>query len=337
MAAASAAVFFLFRTTLMLTLNQIARALGGEVVGRDTVRAPGPGHSKQDRSLSVRLSSTAPDGFLVHSHAGDDWKACRDHVRGRLGLPDWQPGQREDRRTIDPKFITSWDLGTIDAEAEQPRARTEDDWERISRAQRLWNEAGDPRGTAVEQYLESRALRLHADLCGTILRFHPACPWRNEDTGNIDKVPCLLAVFTSVDDNIITAVHRIRVDQPEKWPKTQRRMLGIVHRAAIMLAPAGDELLIAEGLETAMSPREAGLTVPCWALGSVGAISFLPVLPGVRKLKIAAETGEASTRAVKMCRRRWHTAGRKTTVLRPTVGSDLNDTLMAAKAAGAAA
>ena len=31
----------------------------------------------------MKLSSTAPDGFLVHSHAGDDWPTCRDYVRRR--------------------------------------------------------------------------------------------------------------------------------------------------------------------------------------------------------------------------------------------------------------
>ena len=49
-----------------------ARALGGDISGRDGVVCPGPGHSRQDRSLSVRLDSTAPDGFVVHSFAGDD-------------------------------------------------------------------------------------------------------------------------------------------------------------------------------------------------------------------------------------------------------------------------
>jgi putative DNA primase/helicase len=69
----------------MMTVNRIAEALGGEVSGGQ-VLAPGPGHSAQDRSLSVKLDDTAPDGFLVHSFAGDDPVACRDHVRRKIGL-----------------------------------------------------------------------------------------------------------------------------------------------------------------------------------------------------------------------------------------------------------
>jgi RecA-family ATPase len=68
-----------------------ARALEGDVSGRDGVACPGPGHSRQDRSLSVRFDATAPDGFLVHSFAGDDPIVCKDHIRERLGLEGFKP------------------------------------------------------------------------------------------------------------------------------------------------------------------------------------------------------------------------------------------------------
>jgi AAA domain len=74
----------------MLNLDQIAHLLGGQKSGRQ-VRAPGPGHSPHDRSLSIKLSATADDGFVVFSHSGDDAIQCRDYVRSRLGLPPWQP------------------------------------------------------------------------------------------------------------------------------------------------------------------------------------------------------------------------------------------------------
>src|SRR2546430_3525531 len=58
------------------TLQELARALLGEIVGNE-VLAPGPGHSAKDRSLSAKPAPNAPDGFVVHSFAGDDWRACR--------------------------------------------------------------------------------------------------------------------------------------------------------------------------------------------------------------------------------------------------------------------
>jgi hypothetical protein len=54
-----------------LDLKNLAQALGGDF-NRDQVLAPGPGHSRQDRSLSITLSTSASDGFIVHSFAGDD-------------------------------------------------------------------------------------------------------------------------------------------------------------------------------------------------------------------------------------------------------------------------
>jgi putative DNA primase/helicase len=305
-------------------LRSIAVALGGVVSGRQ-VLAPGPGHSPRDRSLAIRISDQAPDGFLVHSHAGDDWRECREYVRSRLGLPPWEPGD-ERPRTIQPSHVDKWDFGVVDLDAEE-RPRTEDDLVRIERAQALWSEGSDPRRTAAEYYLRSRALVLPDELAGGVLRFHPECPWRNESTGRTDRIPCLIAAFRSIDDDIITAIHRIRVDQPARWPKTDRRMLGVVHRAAIKLGAPGGKLTIGEGVETCMAASQLGLG-PAWALGSVGSISFFPVTDGVSELTILAETGDPSARAIKICGRRWRRAGRRVLVSRSSVGADHNDILM---------
>ncbi len=72
-----------------MNLRAVARLLGGDVAAGQ-ILAPGPGHSPKDRSLSVSPSPTAPDGFVIHSFAGDDVAACRDHVRERVGT-DRQP------------------------------------------------------------------------------------------------------------------------------------------------------------------------------------------------------------------------------------------------------
>ena len=79
------------------TLQEIARAVRGEAHGYQ-VLAPGPGHSHRDRSLSIRLSDSSPDGFVVYSHAGDDWRLCRDHVAAALGLPSdrWRTAEPPD-------------------------------------------------------------------------------------------------------------------------------------------------------------------------------------------------------------------------------------------------
>ena len=128
-----------------------------------------------------------------------------------------------------------------------------------------------------------------------MLRFHLRCPWRNED-GRSERVPALIAAFRSIDDNEITAIHRIAL-KPD-GTKRDRRMLGVVHRTAVKLDPGdGDTLAIGEGVETCMAGRQLGYA-PAWALGSVGAISFFPLLKNVKTLLIFAETGKASADAI---------------------------------------
>ena len=61
-------------------------------------------------------------------------------------------------------------------------------------------------------------------------------------------------------------------------------------------------------------------------------ISHFPVLDGVEQLRLFGETGQASHDAVRLCGRRWHSAGRKVRIIMPDIGSDLNDELMAATA-----
>jgi Toprim domain-containing protein len=313
-----------------LDLRTIARALGGEVSGR-RVLAPGPQHSPKDRSLCVSLAPALPGGFLVHSFAGDDPIQCKDYVRARLGLPAWQPGDEQDRR-IHLSPIKDGDRTTVDAQVGL-RERTEDDLLHIKRTQALWNEATSPHGTTAVQYLMTRALDLPDDLAGAVLRFHPRCPWRNEDTGRTERIPALLAAFRSIDDHEITAVHRVRLDQPQRWPKADRRMLGLVRHAAVKLDPVATTLIIGEGVETCMAARQCMATgdierAPIWALGSVGAISFFPVINDVRRLIILGERGEASAQAVRLCGQRWQHAGRGVQVLYSEIGSDVNDALM---------
>jgi RecA-family ATPase len=72
-------------------LQTIARLLGG-VVNDGQVLAPGPDHSRADKSLSIKVT---PNGFVVNSFAGDDPIVCRDYVREKLGLPAFKSNGRQ--------------------------------------------------------------------------------------------------------------------------------------------------------------------------------------------------------------------------------------------------
>src|SRR6266550_2703498 len=91
----------------MLNLRSIAAALGGDVRG-ERVLAPSPGHSPQDRSLSVKLND-AGDNIVVYSFTEDQLRS-KDYARAKCGLPPWEPGQgnngkKRERATAPPRKI----------------------------------------------------------------------------------------------------------------------------------------------------------------------------------------------------------------------------------------
>ena len=297
-----------------LDLREIARALGGEVTGGQVV-APGPNHSRNDRSMSVRLSQAAPGGFVVKSFADDAFAACRDHVGAALGLPSdfWRtkgPGS-ESARPI--TFVPP----------HEPAAEP-DQAERIARARAIWDAAGDAHGTVVERYLKSRGLALPDG--SDALRFNARTPWR-EDSGEVVRVPAMVALMRAVEGDAITGVHKTRLTV--EGTKVGRKMQGIAAGAAVKL-DADDAvtmgLAIGEGVETVQQGRALGFR-PAWALGSAGAIAAFAVLPGVEALTIHAERDDTNRAAVEACAERWHRAGREVRIVEPTRGSDLNDAM----------
>ncbi|MCW2286222.1 hypothetical protein M2323_004039 [Rhodoblastus acidophilus] len=291
----------------MFDLRTIARALGGEVVNGQ-VLAPGPGHSKRDRSLAVRPSATDPDGFLVHSHCGDDWRTCRDHVRHHLGLSrdDWK--YREQRPTA----------GRVSDLRAPP---TEDDAKRTRDALAIWRASTDPRGTLAQTYLESRGLDLSDDLAGSVLRWNA-------------HIGALVALFRNLHTGEPQAITRIFLDREGK--KTGRMFKGPVGGAAVMLddhASVAHGFFCGEGVETCMAGRQMGFK-PAWALGSAGAIESLPLLAGVDAVTIFAETDDsgANARAIAATGARWRAADREVFVVTPEIGGDMNDALLMRRA-----
>lgn len=265
--------------------RSVAVALNGEVVGRDRVFAPGPGHSPCDRSMSILLDTGAPEGFVCNSFSSDDWRECRDHVRRAMGLVKPEPVARR-TTTRRPRTATT----TADALD-------------------LWQHATDAHGTVVESYLRSRHLELPAG--DAVIRHSPKIGLHGEP----DAI--MVALMRDVVTDSPVAAARTYIDHT--GTKTGRKVLGPSGGAAIKLAPIGDMLVVAEGAETALGASEAGMA-SVWAMGSAGAIGALPILPAVATLVILAEIdGGASREAILSCTRRWHgTAGKVT----PTAGDD---------------
>lgn len=289
---------------MTLDPRAVARALGGEATGRNVV-APGPGHSRADRSLSIKIDAAACDGFIVHSFAGDDPLGCRDHVRHAIGLSE----RACRRKRLTPR--RPW----------RDPVRSDDVTTSITLALRIWNEAHDPRGTVVEAYLRSRKLVLSDGLSGHVLRFHPALKFNGALAAGF------VALFRDVATNEPCGLHRTFLSRD--GCKLGRRMLGRAKHAAIKLDADEDVtlgLVIGEGLETGLAARLAGFS-PVWTLGSAGAIATFPVLPGIEAINILGEIddGGANRRAAQACAARWMKAGHEAFVIAPLSGGDLAD------------
>jgi hypothetical protein len=248
--------------------------------------------------MTVRPSAAAPDGFLVYSHADDDFRLCRDHVRKALGIDFEAP--REKRR---PNVI------------EPPAPTNAAHHDRTGPALDLWRASVDPRGTAAERYLErERGLNLGDDIAGGALRWSP-------------RLGAMVALFRNITTGEPQAVSRTFLTPDAR--KIERKFFGPVGGAAIMIDPfdaVTTGLHIGEGIETCLAARSLGLR-PTWALGSAGAIAVFPILAGVECLTLLAEHDDASARAVNVCAARWHGAAREVFINRPIGGKDLNDAL----------
>ena len=294
-------------------LYSLKAALGGDLCGR-TLTCPTIGHSRTDRGTSYTEKFGAPGNLLAYVHNGSeaDHIAAKDRALEILG-------ERQDfashNRGPDP----------IEAMQQRVRRRQADEAERAEalrkkqRALRLWSEARDPRGTPVETYLRGRGLDLPDDVAGSVLRWHPDGPW------GLDRSPMMVAAMCDVLTGEVRAVHRTALT-PE-GVKIDRKMLAPTAGTAIMLAPATDTLVVGEGIETVLSAMQIGYGPGGWAMGSAGAIGRLTVLDGVQRLVLLEERDRTSANAVSDAGHRWTRAGRAVSVVLPTTGKDLNDSL----------
>lgn len=292
-----------------MDLPQIAKRLGGEVVGRNGVVCPGPGHSSKDRSLSV--SFLAEDAFLVHSHAGDGWQVCRDHVSALLGL----------RRATPARAAV-----TISGAQSAARAPSLSDVDVARLALDIWHEAGPLSGTPGAIHLARRGVAY----AGDALRWHARCPF-----GKGVRYGCMVALVRNIITNEPQAIHRTAIDS--NGNKLERKALGPIGGGAVKLTADEDVSIvlgIGEGIETTLSIRTLPdlEQLPVWACLTANGIAAFPSLPGIESVWIAADNDESETgrRAADVLAQRMDAASVESVILMPReVGTDINDKVAA--------
>ena len=142
-----------------LSARNLAKALGGDARGADHVVAPGPGHTPQDRSLSIKLDPSARDGFVVNSFAGDDPIVCRDYVREKAGLGAFRPNGQQHPRVL-AQYVYRQADGTpyLRVQRTDTKQFWQSHWDGKSWA------TGRPRGPKIPYRLQDIANHPHATL-----------------------------------------------------------------------------------------------------------------------------------------------------------------------------
>jgi hypothetical protein len=292
--------------------REIVRALNGRWLrGYGVCRCPA--HDDRAPSLSVR---DGRDGrLLAKCHAGCEFTDVLAAFRG-LGLIE---GLGSSYRP-DP------------AEAARRRAEEQALLAKPTRqAKAVWAETEPISGTLAEAYLRGRAI---VSPLPPTLRFHPSC-WHQ----SAHPFPALVAAVQLGDDiDGIVAVHRTYLAEPDRKAGVEpvKAMLGPVAGGAVRLSAGCGPLVVAEGIETALSLLDglARLSPRVWAALSAGGISglVLPKQPG--ELAIAPDPDPTGMKAAEALTDRARSLGWRVRIMRPPNQGDWND---AAKATGVAA
>ena len=204
------------------------------------------------------------------------------------------------------------------------RRRAEEQAEAMKRAAQahsLWREALPIAGTVAEAYLRGRAIT--CPLPDT-LRFVPSC-WH----ATAQRLPALVAL---VEGGEGFAVHRtyLRTDgigKAEVGPP--KAMLGAVAGGAVCVAHGPGPLVVAEGIETALSLASGLLRAPAtvWAALSTSGIRGLHLPPQPGRLTIAADGDNPGRAAAQSLAERAHALGWHVSLLPAPEGRDWNDVL----------
>ena len=219
------------------TLAALVRALGGDLyAGGRRALVPAPGHSAEDRSVSLLLE----DGRVIaHAFGGADWKAVLDDLRAQ----GWIDAEN---RLLDGGAPVSRAAGPT---LEATRA------ERIAAAARLWAEAG-PIGAGAPAALHAALRGVDLELADAdALRAHSAAPaWVYRGRG--PRRPALLAAVRDPagDLTAVEVTYLDRFGRRSTLAKPPRKVVGVLPAgSAVRLCAAAEAMCVGEGVFTTIA------------------------------------------------------------------------------------
>jgi phage/plasmid primase-like uncharacterized protein len=195
------------------------------------------------------------------------------------------------------------------------------DEERMARVARIWAESSPIAGAVAERYLRERAIE--GELPGPdVLRFHP----RMTSLEDRERRPALVASLVDAHGALQgVQVTLLTTHGAAKAPlATPRRTIGRLIGHYVRIDAPADVLIVAEGLETALSARRA-LGAGAWALLSADNLAQFEPPRVIDKLVIAADHDEAGLMAAKRLQARASHIIATEIALPPDGFSDWND------------
>jgi len=287
-----------------MTAEAIAKALGGRKAGTAwTARCP----AHDDRAPSLSIADARDGKVLVRCHAGCDQRDVIAALRAR-GVWD----------VADPRSIRF----SRKPDRVPPPEMDGDAIKRTEAALAIWRGAQSAEGTPVETYLRSRGLTIPIPLS---IRFHTGL---KHPSGGVWPAMVSL-VMHGVDGNPI-GIHRtfLARDSIGKAPvEPAKMMLGPCRGGAVRLGPAGDGMMVGEGIETCLAAMQASGR-PAWSALSTSGLRALGLPREIRDVIVLADGDDPGEAAAQDCAWRWKREGRSVRIARPPHGMDFNDLLM---------
>jgi phage/plasmid primase-like uncharacterized protein len=199
------------------------------------------------------------------------------------------------------------------------------DARRIKQARQIY--AHTDTGPQIPAYLASRSISIQPP---AVLRRRLQCPHRLgiQPLAMVAPIVALNGEQTAIHMTYLSFDGR-KIDLPKEF---QRETRGVARGGSIRLAEHDPEreLIVAEGLETALSVMEL-LGLPGWAAVYAANLKDTLQLPAsVRRIIIAADNDKsgAGQRAALGAYRRWSAEGRTVQIIMPKhPGEDFNDVL----------
>ena len=278
-----------------MSAKNIAATLGAVYPSGGWWRCRCPVHNSNGPTLALRDGDR---GLVVKCHAGCARGEVLEELH-RRGLVEHGAGQ-----PADPEAIQR-----------EREAQERDRSRRLATAVDLWCYETRPAvRSVVETYLRSRRITLPPP---PTLRCS-ASMLRHRESG--ERRPAMVALVEHVERGPV-GVHATYLAMDGSMKATiepAKRSLGPVGGGAVRLAPAAEELMIAEGIETALAGMQA-TGLPAWAALSTSGLVALLLPPLVRDVIILADhdRNHAGERAARIAAERWLAEGRRVRIAMP--------------------